>query len=998
MKSTDSRYAYLLILLLGVALNLLLIDFLQERCELREQQTCRRNSEAFLEKLYTSFKFETIFNQKFRTLFADIAGKTVGEAAKLSADWLHSRGLASDAVEIVYFTDKQPLNVATDTVADWKFMLSRFDTGLIRSRAEGEIKNRIVKLLNGGVGFPRLEAKPGEIQQVSIARERTYGVWFSDPQSFNTGINAMIVFIHNKGLNDRLLAKNLFASVGISEREFGYVNLFNPEDSLVPEGLNPYVIVSRVSSMDIKSGCEYLSIGGHEVLAVFKPDGRILLAVMNYKKVPIPFWSWALFFFWLPVWARISQTAQADFRLSLTSLISFVFVISMALPVMAVGFYWNLFLDSRRESARIETAGRLEKLLIQLDTSYAEIFRTTRKEYVNLVNIMNGKPENLQEFIDESVRLELKFLFDTCLLIDGEGRFVRPYAGAGIQVRRLVFFDKAHRERVVRQAYADGWIPFDLEAEYISKGTPENFDINEFVSLMPIQGKTAYTSIMSFTGKDLINRYNNALMGAGTVDKEEVSSMIMSSFLDTEDESSVARIQQNLGDFIEIGFDVNQSINFVDLIKDRQGKAIYCLIMFSGNFNFSRNYFEKVFADKGKWPAEISYFAVSPRLFNISFPAVDMRMRMQRVVSMMQPPRNLHVEEHLINGKPHLLCAYVGKKVPSYIFCAAMPMDAIEKQLLPLENRLFIAAFIVFIALIFVYVRLVRGVIRPAKLIMNGVRAMESHDHSHKIVIETGDEWQKLAETFNSALEGMKELEVAHFVQTCILPSADICSAGACFSGRTVPADDVGGDYYDAFVPADGEMVFVMGDVSGHSISAALVVSMARAAFSCIVDSGVKKPQEIFTLMNSLMLENLRRVKMMTCFGGYIDKTGLLTCSNAGQAFPYLINEDGSVEPIKQIGYPLGAAKKISLKSSQFLLPDRCRLVMFSDGVVEAMNEDDQPFGYERLERLVKRLGRHCSNEEFFAIVYNEVRKFSGTVPWGDDVTVAILDYDRSKS
>jgi len=136
---------------------------------------------------------------------------------------------------------------------------------------------------------------------------------------------------------------------------------------------------------------------------------------------------------------------------------------------------------------------------------------------------------------------------------------------------------------------------------------------------------------------------------------------------------------------------------------------------------------------------------------------------------------------------------------------------------------------------------------------------------------------------------------------------------------------------------------------------------------------------------------------MMTCFGGHIDKSGKLTCCNAGQAFPYMIREDGGVEAIKQIGYPLGAARKKTLKFLEMQLPERCRIVMFSDGVVEAMNEDNQPFGYDRLERLVRRLGWQISNEEFFAALYSEVKKFSGTVPWGDDVTVALLDYDRTK-
>jgi len=997
MHKADSRPLRLLVLLLALILNLIVIGFFHERCENRERQNYRRSREAFLEKMYASFRFDKLFNSRFNQLFADVEGKTGAEAARLVADWLSKHGLASDACDIVCFSNRQPLNVSPESVDDWKFMLEHFDTGLIRSRLEGEAKNRLIKLLNGGVGFPRLEGKPGVLQKVTIAGERTYGIWFASPEKTGDGVNAMLAFVHEKKITDRLLARNLFASLGVSSGEYGYVNLFNPEDSLVPEGLNPYVIAPRVSSMDIKSGYEYLVFGSCEVLVSFKPDGRIFLAVMNYRSVPVPFWTLALFFFWVPLWFRSFQ-AEEGFKLSLGTMITFVFVISMALPVVAVGFYWNLFLDSRRESARIETAARLEKLLMQLDSHYAAEFRIVRKKYRDLVKIINGKPDKLQEFIDQSVCLELEFLFDTCLLINAEGKFVRPYATAGMQVRRLVFYDMAHRKIVCKQAFTDGWIPFDLEVAYVMKTTPENFDLKECMTLMPAQGKTAYTSITSFTGKDLINRYNSTLQGSGNTGKEEVSSMIMSSFLESEDENSVARIQQNLGDFIELGFDVNQSINFVDLIKDVDGRAKYCLIIFSGNYNFSRNYFEKVFRNKDRWPADIQFMAVSSRVFSVSFPFVDMRMRMPRLFSMMQPPRSLHVEEHLINGKPHLLCAYVGKKVQGYVLFAAVSLEAIDKQLSELKSRLLLAAFVVIVALIFVYVRLIRGVLKPARLVMTGVRAMEAHEHSHRIVLETSDEWQKLAETFNSALEGMKELEVAHFVQTCILPGADICSGGARFAGHTVPADDVGGDYYDAFVPAEGEMVFIMGDVSGHSISAALVVSMARAAFSGIVDQGIKMPHEIFTMMNNLMLGHLRRVKMMTCFGGHIDKDGKLTCCNAGQAFPYMIMEDGTVEAIKQIGYPLGAARKKTLKFLEMQLPARCRIVMFSDGVVEAMNDKNQPFGYERLERLVKKLGWQISNEEFFAAIYKEVRTFAGAVPWGDDVTVAVLDYDRSKT
>src|SRR5690606_4974652 len=104
---------------------------------------------------------------------------------------------------------------------------------------------------------------------------------------------------------------------------------------------------------------------------------------------------------------------------------------------------------------------------------------------------------------------------------------------------------------------------------------------------------------------------------------------------------------------------------------------------------------------------------------------------------------------------------------------------------------------------------------------------------------------------------------------------------------------------------------------------------------------------------------------------------------------------DGSVAFIKLIGYPLGVAKRKAYKAEKISLPARCRLVLFSDGVVEAMNDRGEQFGYDRLEALVKELGLSCSREEFFAVIYGAVKEFSVTVPCGDDVTVALLDYQK---
>lgn len=998
MFQLNKRRAFGLLFLLCFSGNVAIIFFAHKfRCQQMKTLAGAGNAEM-LERMHTAFSFGSLFNKRFNAFFAQIKGKETAEVSALESEWKKSNQLPEEAVEFVYFNNGEPLNVAAEEKDDWRFLMTRFDCGQIRKfRTSGEVRNRIIKII-GGVGFERLEAKPGFIRQVGISGKRTFCAWLSEPSAAKSGVNGIIAFFHQRAMPDRILVNALFKTFSVTNKFFGYVNLFKPEESVAPENFDSFAIAAQVDSFAVKSGLEIIHDAGRELIVSFKPDGRILCCRLMEIPIAAPIWSWSLFFFWLPLLLRGFCTMNNDFRMSLRLLILVVFGISIALPLLATAAYWNRFIVSRTESAKIEAAHSLEQHLVQLDASYKQIFRTSRKAFADMIAIADGRPEKLQELIDQSIRLEIDGMFDTCLLIDPQGEFIRPHSGAGFQVRRLVLFNRAYREKVFEQFFQQGWVPFDLEAEYALYTPEDNVDLREFITLMPSQGKSAYSSLTRFLGKDLISLHNQTLDGNGVGGKEEVSSMLMSTLVENEDENPVAKIRQSLGDYVEFGFNANQSVSYVDLIRDANGRALYCAIMFSGQYNFAYRFLDGIFRSQAHWPAGVKYMAISGRLFCLSFPDLDLTQRMKWLMEMMHPPRNLHVEERRLNGRPHLFCAYVGKKCPGYVFVATISLDDIEKKQEPLKKRLFLAVLLIFATLAIVWHRLFNIAIKPAGQIMSGVRALESRQHSHKINLETGDEWQQLAETFNVALEGLKEIEAAHFVQTCILPGADVVSGNAVFAGKTVPIDDVGGDYYDAFALAEGELVFLMGDVSGHSISAALVVSMARAAFAAIVDSGLRMPHEILAQMNHLLLQHLRRAKMMTCFAGLVTKSGTLICSNAGQSFPFLIFPDGSVEVIRLVGYPLGVARKNAFVFSQIELPSRCRLVMFSDGLAEAVDEAGTPYGYDRFTGLVKKLGCNISREDFFAGIYAEIRAYSGEVPWNDDVTVAILDYNRIDS
>ena len=996
MKGASSRHVYLLLLILACLANVAIVHVFWSRDLQNAGQVAGLQLRRQLDRFHASFSFEKIFVGIFHDLFQRSGNEPLKPFDELITSWKSDWHLPADACEIIFYKGHEPLNCSEGEREEFRFLFSRIACDKFRKyRTEGHDKNRLVKMLNGGVGFERLEAKPGQLRRINISTRRSYAVWFNRGDKPEIKADGMLVLFHNAFVNDCMLAETLFKRLNADRGRFGYLSLNDVSRSCPLPGIDSAALIAEIRERAGASGQVQMICAGKKLTVRLSPDGHIFYAAGPDVAVPLPLWSLALFFFWLPVMLNSMLKAEPEFRLSLYTLLTFVVIISMALPAIAIGFYWNAFISSRRQSLKIAAADGLQQHLIQIDSSFQQTFRQNRKIFSDLVRLLDRRPENLQEFIDRSVQLEIDGMFDACMLINAEGLFVRPYAASTYAVRRMAFYPRAYREKTLEQFFAWGWVPFDLEASYALETPTEGLDINEFVSLMPSQGKSAYTGFAGFTAKDLIKMHNSKIDGDSAAVKDGVSSMVMSSLIEGGGENPVARIYQSLGDFFDFGFGANQSINFVDLIKDRGGRATHCLILFSGQYNFSGRFFDKLFTNTDRWPAGVSYLAITDRLFNVNYPWLDMWKRAGRLLAMMQPPRKTHVEEVLINGRPHLLAAYVARRFDGYVLAAALPLAEIEKKLALLRDQMLLAGFLTAATFAFVIIRIYYGIMVPAGEVMKGVSAFASRNHSYRISITTNDEWEQLGETFNSSLESLKELEVAHFVQTCILPSGDITAAGAVFAGRTVPADDVGGDYYDAFTGENGEITFIAGDVSGHSISAALVVSMARAGFAALFDSGVRMPDELFVRFNQLMLEHLRRVKMMTCFAGHIDRSGILTCCNAGQAFPLLIRDDDSVEFIRLIGYPLGVAKRKSYKAQKISLSGRCRLVMFSDGVVEAMNDRGEQFGYDRLEALVKNLGLNCSREEFFAGIYGAVREFSGPVPWGDDVTVALLDYHK---
>ncbi len=953
-----------------------------------------------LNQLQTKFDVKPVLNEFSDNLFAQLSGKPINEASRLVKNWKDSLMAGKDSVQVKLYSNFKVINSSEDKKEEWNFFIRSLDRDLEDiSRTIGKDHGRIVKLLKGGVGFEFMEGRPGKVYRLSRTPINTFGAWYKTQKPTKGNVDAVLILFHEKAFNQKYMAKWFIRNQFMQGRKFGFIDYFNPEMSVGLKGSNSVMkkIRKAFEELQLKVANREFWFEGKRYAFNSKPDGRIIFCEVPEVFLPIPFLYLALPFFWLPLLLKIYFKDNGE-GLSIPWIVMLVGGLSVVMPAGVSTFYWVHFEETQRETAKIKWFKLLEQSLIQLDSSYNAHLREKLFSFHNLVKQLDGKIENLQTFIDKTVEMEIDGEFDTCLLINQEGKFLRPFSSSNYMTRSLVFYEESAKRRILDDYFNRGWVPFDLEAQYVYRTNYKNFDLHKFLSLSPPQGQKTMASLGKVAGNDLIGAYNRKHGFAKAQEKKDLSSMVLGSFMEQGDNNPILNMSHNLGDYVAFGLSDNKSLSFVDVIRDRSGKALLSTILYIPVLNLESVVLKKIFQKRDKWPESVSFFALSDKVFRFNFPYMDGWKRFERIFKLMKPPRKIHSEISRINGEENLIVAYAASQLSDYILIAAVPLKFAYKEIEGLKRSLIIGNLLFLVLILFFFWRISEGVICPSRAVLSGIFAMERKDHSHRIEIHTADEWEQLGEAFNSALEGMKELEVANIVQKHILPTDIIKNGSVSFYGNTIPADEVGGDYFDAFPRGEKELTFLMGDVSGHSVSAALVVSMAKAAFGALVDSGLYLPHEIFAEMNHLMLDHLRRVKMMTCFGGFVTEKGTLIYTNFGQSFPFLVLPDGHVESLKQVGYPLGAAKKRKVKFDELVLPDRCRLVMFSDGFVEAMNPEGEFFGYERLESLISSLAMDFTAKEFIEKIQESLRAYSKGVPWGDDVTMVVLDYDSKQN
>jgi len=241
-----------------------------------------------------------------------------------------------------------------------------------------------------------------------------------------------------------------------------------------------------------------------------------------------------------------------------------------------------------------------------------------------------------------------------------------------------------------------------------------------------------------------------------------------------------------------------------------------------------------------------------------------------------------------------------------------------------------------------------------------------------------------------------RELDIARSIQQSILPQTF-----PPFPQRTdldvfaqmSPAREVGGDFYDFFLLDAARLGFVVGDVSGKGVPAALFMAVSRTLLKSIALTSTP-PDECLRRVNTLLCLDNSAEMFVSVFYGILDtRTGQMTYSNGGHNPPYLLRRDSPVEVLEGTGGTvLGVLDDIRCAARTVTLQPGEGVFLYSDGVTEAMDTDGQLFSDARL-RTVLQAGNAASSEALVRAVIEAVIHYANGAPQSDDITALAIRY-----
>jgi sigma-B regulation protein RsbU (phosphoserine phosphatase) len=325
-------------------------------------------------------------------------------------------------------------------------------------------------------------------------------------------------------------------------------------------------------------------------------------------------------------------------------------------------------------------------------------------------------------------------------------------------------------------------------------------------------------------------------------------------------------------------------------------------------------------------------------------------------------------------------------------------------------KKLFI---IILISMVFVVsglsFSLARIITKPVMTLKEGSEALGRGDLDHLVEVKTGDEFEELGNSFNQMASDLKEhmdelrrttaekermakeLDIARGIQQSFLPDSIPKIEGIDLAAFNLPANEVGGDFYDFIPITKDKWGLVIADVSGKGVPAALFMALSRTIIRAGA-TGNPCVADVIEEANKLIVSDADSGMFVTLFYAILDREERsLTYVNAGHNPPMVFNSaTGDHVVLEAEGIPLGVMEDTELEERKIEMKSGDLVIFYTDGVTEAVDDKDRLFGEERLVEIIRDLEELSANDVIEKI-NSEVLSFCKNVQQFDDITLIVL-------
>ena len=357
------------------------------------------------------------------------------------------------------------------------------------------------------------------------------------------------------------------------------------------------------------------------------------------------------------------------------------------------------------------------------------------------------------------------------------------------------------------------------------------------------------------------------------------------------------------------------------------------------------------------------------------------------------------------------ICKY--RSVKEYYVLSMISLDEVyssRNTSTYINSFMEILIFAIMFALIYMLIK--RVIVNKLNKINSSLGKITKGDLKEVVDVRSNAEFVSLSDDINLTVDALKnlineaekrideELQMAREIQKSALPDAEKAlskKVGFDIHATMNPAKEVGGDFYDFYMTGDETLNFIIADVSGKGIPGAMFMMRSKTELRTLTESGLSI-DETFTQGNNALCEGNDSGMFVTAWQAQVDLTnGNIDFANAGHNPPLIKRKDGKFEYLKEkAGFVLAGIDGFKYKLQKIKLEPGDIIFIYTDGVTEANNKNEELFGEERLLNAVNSI-EFESMEEFCAKVKEEVDAFVGDADQFDDMTMVAFRFDGIK-